>query len=153
MLFFSLPQFIGLVVFQGPLLNTATGEGYQHTLFRRLPHDWVTVNLGMAGVFVLAFPLVNISLQTCSVIPLNPLTLSVWWGFAVLGTLAAMVLLLFYEGWAVRRDFRAWAVLASGDGQVTTPSWRVLWWWILLSLVILFGGAAAGVMIQQVLMK
>ena len=148
-----LPPVIGLVVFHGSLLTTATRQGYLHTLFRRLPHDWVTANLGMAGVFVLAFPLVNISLQTCSVIPLNPWTLSVWWGFAVLGTLAAMVLILFYEAWAARRDFRAWAVLASGDGQVKTPSWRDLWWWILLSLVILFGGAAAGVMIQQVLMK
>lgn len=153
LLIFVLPPVFGLVVFHGPLLTTATRQGYLYTLWRRLPHVWVTANLGMAGLFVLAFPMVNISLQTCSIIPLNPWTLSVWWGFAVLGALVAMVLLLFYESWAARRDFRAWAILAAGDGEITTPAWRVLWWWILLSLVTLFAGVAAGVMIQQILVN
>lgn len=150
---FVLPPVFGLIVFHGPLLTKATHQGYLPTLWKRLPHAWVTANLTMGGVFLLAFPLVTISLQTCSIIPLNPWTLSVWWGFAVLGALVAMVVLLFYEGWAARWDFRAWAVLASGDGEITTPAWRDLWWWILLSLVILFAGVAAGVMIQQVLIK
>jgi choloylglycine hydrolase len=151
LLLFVLPPILGLVVFHGPLLTLATHQGYLHTLWKRFPHAWVSANLGMAGMFLLAFPVVNMSLGSCSIFPLNPWTLSLWWGFAVLGALLAMVLLMFYEGWAGRRDFRAWAVLATGDGEIATPGWRDLWWWILVSLIILIAGAAAGVMIQQIL--
>ena len=51
------------------------------------------------------------------------------------------------------RGFRAWSVLAWGDGEVATPSWRRLWWWILLSYLVLFAGIAAGRVIQQVLLR
>ncbi len=84
-------------------------------------------------------------------IPLPPWTVVSWWAFAVAGALLAMLLLLLYESWAVRRGYRAWSVLASGDGEVTTPSWRKLWWWILLSYAALLGGVAGYVLIQQVL--
>jgi choloylglycine hydrolase len=151
LLLFVLPPILGLVAFHGLLLTSATDQGYLHTLWKRFPHVWVSANLGMAGMFLLAFPVVNMSLRSCSIIPLNPWTLSLWWGFALLGALLAMVLLMFYEGWAGRRDFRAWAVLASGEGEIATPGWKFLWLWILLSLIILIAGAAAGVRIQQVL--
>jgi hypothetical protein len=151
LLLFILPPILGLVAFHGLLLTSATDQGYLHTLWKRFPHVWVSANLGMAGMFMLAFPVVNMSLGSCSIIPLNPWTLSLWWGIAVLGALVAMMLLMFYESWAARRDFRAWAVLATGDSEIATPGWRDLWWWILVSLIILIAGAAAGVMIQQVL--
>ncbi|MBK5108425.1 MAG: hypothetical protein JJE12_09840 [Anaerolineales bacterium] len=153
LLLFVLPPIFGLIVFHAPLLAAAGRQSYLHTLWRRFPHAWVTANLGMAGVFLFAFPAANISLQTCSIIPLNPWTLSVWWGFAVFGALVAMVLLLLYENWAARRDFRAWTVLVSGESEITTSAWRNVWWWILLSVAALFAGIAAGVIIQQVLMK
>ena len=153
LLILVLPLAIALVAFHGPLLNKASGLGYPRTLWRRLPHAWVTANIAMAGLFVLAFPLVNLNLQTCSVISLIPWILVVWWGIAVLGALMAMVLVLLYEAWAARLDFHAWSILASGGGEITTPSWRDLWWWLLLSFVVLLAGVAAGVTIQQVFIK
>ena len=131
----------------------ATHMGYLRTLLQRLPHTWVAANLGMAGISVLAMPLVTMSIRTCSALPLPPWTAVGWWAFAVVGALAAMILLLIYERWAVRRGFRAWSVLAWGDGEVATPSWRRLWWWILLSYLVLFAGIAAGRVIQQVLLR
>jgi hypothetical protein len=150
---FCLPLLFGWLLFQGPLLARATHMGYLRTLLQRLPHTWVAANLGMAGISVLAMPLVTMSIRTCSALPLPPWTAVGWWAFAVVGALAAMILLLIYERWAVRRGFRAWSVLAWGDGEVATPSWRRLWWWILLSYLVLFAGIAAGRVIQQVLLR
>jgi hypothetical protein len=152
LLLFVLPLVLVLLVFHGSLLALETHRGYLYILWKRFPHAWVTANLGMAGLFLLAFPLVNMSVQTCLINPLNPWTLSVWWGLAVLGALIGMVFLLVYEAWIARRDFHAWAILASGEGKLATPAWRDLWWWILLSLVTLLAGIAAGVIIQQALM-
>jgi hypothetical protein len=67
----------------------------------------------------------------------------------VIGALVAMVPLLLYEGWAVRRGFRAWSVLAGPGGGLTSPSWRRHWWWILLGFAALFGGVVASAVIQQ----
>ena len=53
----------------------------------------------------------------------------------------------------MRRGFRAWSILAWGEGEVTSAPWRKLWWWILLSYVVLFAGIAAGSVIQQVLLR
>ena len=70
---------------------------------------------------------------------------------AVIGALVAMLLLLLYEGWAVRHGFRAWSVVALGDGEVTSPAWRKLWWWVLLSFAVLLGGVLASAIIQRAL--
>ena len=149
LLYFVLPLLVGWLAFQGLLLTFATRKGYLRTLVQRLPHTWVAANLGMAGIFALATPLANMSVQ----IPLPLWTVVGWWAFAVAGALLAMLLLLLYESWAVRRGYRAWSVLASGDGEVTTPSWRKLWWWILLSYAALLGGVAGYVFIQQVMQR
>jgi len=145
LLFFSLPLFIGWLVFQGPLLAMATKKGILHTLLQRLPHTWVAANLGLAGIFPLAVPLMNMSIQ----LPLPAWTVVFWWAFTVLSALAAMLLLLLYEGWSVRRGYQGWTSLARGDGQVTSAPWRKLWWWILLSYAALIGGVAGYVFIQQ----
>ena len=149
LLFFSLPLLIGWFVFQGPLLTFATKKGYLHTLIQRLPHTWVTANLGMAGIFAFATPLLNMSLQ----LPLQPWTVVAWWAFAVMSSLVAMLLLFLYEGWSVRRGYQAWTILAWREGQVTSAPWRKLWWWILLSYAALIGGVAGYVFIQQVMQR
>jgi hypothetical protein len=147
LLFLSLPLFIGWFVFQGPLLTFATKKGYLHTLLQRLPHTWVTANLGIAGIFALATPLMNMSIQ----LPLPPWTVVAWWAFTVLSALVAMLLLLLYEGWSVRLGYQGWYILAWGEGEVTSAPWRKLWWWILLSYAALIGGVAGYAFIQQVL--
>jgi hypothetical protein len=58
----------------------------------------------MAGIFAIATPLVNMSLQ----LPLPSWTVVAWWGFTVMSALVAMLLLLPYESWSVRRGYRAW---------------------------------------------
>ena len=148
-LFFGLPLLIGWLVFQGPLLAHATRKGYLSTLLRRLPHTWAAANLGMAAIFALATPLANMSAQ----MPLLPWTVAAWWAFAVMSALVAMPLLLLYEGWSVRRGYRAWTILAWGEGEVTTAPWRKLWWWILISYAVLMGGVAVYVYIQQVMLR
>jgi choloylglycine hydrolase len=149
LLFFSLPLIIGLFVFQGPLLSFASKKGYLKTLLQRIPHTWVTVNLGMAGIFAIATPLVNMSLQ----LPLPSWTVVAWWGFTVMSALVAMLLLLPYESWSVRRGYRAWTMPAYEEGQVNLAPWRKLWWWILLSFLALIGGVASYVYIQQVILR
>ena len=86
-----------------------------------------------------------------SILPLTALTVMIWCGIVVLGTLVGGLFLFLYEGWAVKSGFQAWSVLAWREGEVRTPSWRKLWWWILLSYAALLGGFAAGVVLSQLL--
>jgi hypothetical protein len=149
LLFFISPLLIGWFVFQGALLALGTKRGYLHTLLRRLPHTWVTANLGIAAIFALTTPLLNMSVQ----IPLPPWTVVAWWGFTVTSALVALLLLLIYEGWNVKRGYQGWVILARGDGEVKSAPWRKLWWWIPLSYVALVGGIAVYVFIQGVLLS
>ena len=143
--FLILPLFIGLFVFHGLLLTFATRKGYLHTLLQRLPHTWVTTNLGIAGIFALAIPLVNMSVQ----IPLPFWTGVAWWAFTAMTALVAMLLLIPYEGWSMRHGYHGWCILAWGEGEFVSAPWRRLWWWILLSYGALLGGLAAGVILLQ----
>ena len=131
---FVLPVLLGWLFFQGPLLALAARRGYLRTLGQRLPAAWVGANLGIAGVTALAMPLVDWLSSTCSV--MNP---SIWlvvslWAVVVAGAALGMLLVLLYEAWAVRHGQRAWSVLTSGEGEVSTPGWRRLWWWTLAEL-------------------
>jgi hypothetical protein len=141
---FVLPLLLGWLFFQGPLLALAARQSYLRTLGQRLPVAWVAANLGMAGISPLAVRLFRWLANTCSMMELSIWTLVSFWVAVVVGACLAMVLLLLYEGWAVRHGFRAWSILAFGDGAVTSPSWRKLWWWILLSFVVLIGGVLVG---------
>ncbi len=143
--FVILPLFIGLFMFHGLLLTFATRKGYLHTLLQRLPHTWVTTNLGIAGIFALAIPLVNMSVQ----IPLPFWTGVAWWAFTAMTALVAMLLLIPYEGWSMRRGYHGWCILAWGEDEFISAPWRRLWWWILLSYGALLGGLAAGVILLQ----
>ena len=111
----------------------------------------MAANLGMAGINGLAAPLVNWCSRTCSLFPSPGWTAGVLWAVIVAGALVGGLLLFLYEFWAARRGFQAWTVLASGEGQVRSPSWRSLWWWILLSYAALLGGLVASVALQQLL--
>jgi len=149
LLFFSSPFVIGWLLFQGPLLAFATHKSYWRTLLLRLPHTWVTANLGIAGIFPLATPLLNISVQ----LPLPPWIVVFWWGTTAISSLIAMLLLFLYEVWSVRRGYQAWGILAWGEGEVISAPWKEAWWWIPLSYAVLLGGVIAYVVIQQVLVN
>jgi hypothetical protein len=148
---FILPTLLGWLFFQGPLLALAARRGYLRTLGQRLPAAWIGANLGMGGVTALALPLMNWISNTCSVMEMSPwLIVSVWTAVAV-GACLGYLLVLLYEGWAVRAGHRAWSVLASGTGEVSTSSWRKLWWWILLSFLAQIGGIIANNWLQNII--
>ncbi len=147
----GLPLVAGWLLFQGPLLAWGTKGSFPRILLRRLPHVWVVGNLGLAGISTLAGPLVTRSLRICPALPLSPWTVLTFWAIVALCALLGGLLLLAYESWAVRRGFRAWSVLAAGEGEILTPRWRHLWWWIPLSYVVLFGGVVASVLILRLL--
>ncbi|HSR29829.1 MAG TPA: hypothetical protein VLY63_04625, partial [Anaerolineae bacterium] len=71
------------------------------------------------------------------------------WAIVVLCALVGGVLLFVQEIRAVKRGFQAWSVLARGEGQVLTPSWRELGWWIPLSFALLLGSLVLSVILQQ----
>jgi hypothetical protein len=148
---FGLPLAMGWLVFQGPLLASATERSYGRFLSQRLPQALVAANLGMGGMLMVALPLVNLSLRICTVLPLTVWPVMIWWAIAVLGALVGGLFLFLYECWAVRGGSQAWSVLAWGEAEVRTPSWRKLWWWILLSYGALLGGLAAGVILLLLL--
>ncbi len=150
-LVFGLPLAVGWLVFQGPLLAPVTEKNYGYLLSQRLPQALVAANLGMAGINVVAIPLVNQSIRICSILPLSAWTVMIWWAIAVLGALVGGLLLFFYEYWVVKGGFQAWSVLVWREGEVRTPSWRKLWWWILLSYLVFFGGLVAGVILNKLL--
>ena len=58
------------------------------------------------------------------------------------GRLVRFLLLGPFERWCVRHGFRAWWILAFGEGDLVSASWRKIWWWILLSFAALIGGVA-----------
>jgi hypothetical protein len=145
-----LPFAVGWLLVQGPLLALETGENYLRVLWRRLPHALIVANLGMAGTVALALPLVNLSLRSCSILPLPPsLWVSIaWWALVAFSALAGGFLLFGYEFWAVRHGYRAWSAVTSTDGDAVHPPWRKVWWWVLLSYVALVGGIAASTVLQ-----
>jgi hypothetical protein len=148
---FFLPTLLGWLFFQGPLLALAARRSFLRTLGQRLPAVWVGANLGMAGVFALATPLVNWLSSTCLMMEPSPWTLVSLWAAVVAGAVLGLLLVILYEGWAVRRGYRAWSTLTSGDGEISTPGWRRLWWWILLSFVVMIGGIIANNLLQQIM--
>ncbi|MGC9333630.1 MAG: hypothetical protein ACP5JJ_05735, partial [Anaerolineae bacterium] len=147
--FFGLPLLLGWFAFSVLLLTSAKGRAYLHTAIRRLPHTWVAANLGIAAIFPIATPLANRSVQ----IPLPPWIVAAWWAFTVLSALLAVLLLLLYEGWIMRRGYRAWHVLAWGQGEVSSARLGKLWWWILLSYAALIGGLVGYLFLQQAMLR
>ena len=149
LIFYILPFVSSWLLFQSSLLSLGTQQSYFRVLIQRLPHVWVVINLGLAGIFPIATILANKSVQ----IPLPAWILVAWWGFSALSALASMLLLLIYQNWAVHRGYQAWSILAVDEGELTLAPWRKLWWWIPLSflplIASLFGyGILEGTMMQ-----
>jgi len=151
LLLLLLPFLVGWLGFNGPLLSSMTKNSDGSFLLRRIPQGLVAANMGIGGISIIAIPLINYSLRICTILPPSAWTIVTWWIIAALGSLTGGLLISFYEGWAVRRGFQAWSVLAFREGEVRTPSWRRLWWWIPLSYAALLVGFAAGVILWQVL--
>ena len=146
--FYGIPWFVGLFLYQSPLLAWATRSGYVRTILRRLPATLVSTNLALAGLVAVNLPLINWHLSYCG---FSDLTVLPWWGITVLSALVGGLLLYVYHTWAVRRGFTAWSALLwdtgeTGDGTATvfSPPWRRLWLWIVLSFVILVVGMTLG---------
>jgi hypothetical protein len=145
----SVPLLMGWLLFHGPLLALGAKRSLPRLLLQRLPQVWVAANLGMAGISAVAAPLAT----ACPLVPLSSWTVVTWWATAALSAPAGALLLFAYESWAVRRGFRAWSVLAAGEGDLVTPSWRRLWWWLPLSYVVLIGGIVASVLVPRLLSR
>jgi CubicO group peptidase (beta-lactamase class C family) len=147
--FYIAPALIGWLLFQAPWLALATRKSYFDILLKRMPHTWVAANLGIAAIFALATPLVN----TVAQIGLDFWMVVTWWAFAVLGALVGFLLLDPFERWSVRRGYRAWSTLASGEADFASAPWRKSWWWIILSFVALLGGVAGYVIITLMMQR
>jgi len=145
---FGLPIILGLV-FQMVFLSPVSHKNAGRFLLQSLPLVLVTTFIGLGGIIPVALPLVNKSLNMSLLIPLSPLSVMTWWAIVVLGALPGGFLIFLFQRWAIKKDFRSWTVLTSGDGEIMIPKWRNLWWWILISIGIL----VAGLMIGIVLLK
>ena len=141
---FILPQGLGWLFYQGPLLAIAARQSYLRTLAQRFPASWVASNLGMVGTFVLALRGVNWITSTCSLMGSTLWPVVSLWVAVTLGACLGLLILWLYELWAVHQGFRAWSVLALGTGEVGTPPWRKLWWLVLLSIIVLLGAVMLG---------
>lgn len=146
---FGVPVLLGWIFFHSPLLFLHSNISFGNFLIKRLPHAIITTFLGMAGVIMLAMPLVNQSIKICPILPLRSWTLINWWFFVVMGAVTAGIILFIYEHWCVRRGFLAWSVLVEKDAKVTTQSWKQLWWWILISIAVMITGVLMGVLINR----
>ncbi|NQU88764.1 MAG: hypothetical protein HQ541_23725, partial [Mariniphaga sp.] len=65
------------------------------------------------------------------------------------GALPGGLLIFLFQRWSLKKDFRSWTILTSGDGEIMIPKWSKLWWWILISIVILFAGLLIGVVLAR----
>ena len=150
-LIIGLPLLVGLLLFHGPLLASATKTGYLSLIRRRLPHVIVVSYLGMAGLNAIATPLMTLGLSECMARSLPIATVGIFLAIIALGALAGGALVWVYNRWAVRRGYRAWSALVSAEGEVAFAGWRQLGWWIALSFVALVGGVLASVVLQGLL--
>jgi hypothetical protein len=145
---FGLPIIMGLVfpmVFLAPVSNINFGR----FLLQCLPLVLVSTFIGLGGITPVALPLVNKSLNMSLLIPLSPLPVITWWAIVVLGALPGGLIISIFQRWAVKKEFRSWSVLTTGDGEIMLPNWGKLWWWILISLGILFAGLIIGVVFAK----
>jgi hypothetical protein len=148
-LLLGVPPLVGWLLYHGPLLAGGARVGYLHTLWRRLPQAWAAANLGLAGLTALALPLVSQSTRSCSVMPLSPWIVLTWWALVILSAPVGALLLFGFEFWAVRRGFRSWSSLATGEGEVAWAPWRKVWWWIPLSYAALVAGIVVNALLQR----
>ncbi len=147
-LVFVLPLVAGLLfhwMYLGPHSSLRPAKFLAHRMAQAL----VTTFLGLGGIIPVAMPLINKNLVGSLIVPLSPAAALSWWAFIATGAVAGGVLVSLYEYWAVKRNFVAWTVVATGEGEAVTPSWRKIWWWIPVSLVVLLLGLIAGIILSK----
>jgi hypothetical protein len=145
---FGLPIIMGLG-FHTAFLAPVSNKNFGRFLLQCLPLVLVTNFMGLGGIFPIAMPLVNKSLNMSLLIPLSPLPVMTWWAFVVLGALPGGFLIFLFQRWAVKKDFRSWSILTTGDGEIMIPKWGKLWWWFLISVGILFAGLLIGIVLAK----
>jgi hypothetical protein len=145
---FGLPIIMGLVfhmVFLAPVSNQNPGQ----FLLKCFPLVMATTFMGLGGIIPIAMPLANKSLNMSLLIPLSPISVLTWWAIVVLGGLTGGLLILLFQRWALKKDFRSWSILTTGDGEIMIPKWGKLWWWLLISVGILITGLLIGVVLAK----
>jgi hypothetical protein len=145
---FGLPIIMGLV-FHMTFLAPVSHKNAGRFLLQCLPLVLVTTLIGMGGIIPVALPLVNKSLNMSLLLPLSPLPVMTWWAIVVLGALPGGFLIFLFQRWAIKKEFRSWTILTTGDGEIMIPKWKNLWWWILISMGILFAGLFIGVVLLK----
>jgi hypothetical protein len=145
---FGLPIILGLV-FHMVFLTPVSHKNFGRFLLQCLPLVLVTTFIGLGGMIPVALPLVNKSLNMSLLLPLSPLSVMTWWAIVVLGALPGGFLIFLFQRRAVKKEFRSWTILTSGDGEIIIPKWGKLWWWILVSTGILFTGLFIGVIMLK----
>ena len=148
LLVIGLPLVLGWILFRVPILLFSKQPGKLSSLVQQLVHSWITANLGMAGIFAIALPLVNRSLQ----METPDWTILAWLSYTVLGSVIAILLLISYEYWQVYRGYKVWTVIARVEDEVALTSSRKMWWWALLSPVVLIAGIFAFQFFQKILL-
>jgi hypothetical protein len=72
-----------------------------------------------------------------------------WWAIVVLGALPGGFLIFLFQRRALKKEFRSWSVLTTGDREIMIPKWGNFWWWILISTGILVAGLLIGVVLLK----
>jgi len=153
-LLIGLPLAFALFVSQTPLLALGARQGYAHLLLNRLPGTIVTTNVAVGSLVAVVLPTVNVQL---GITGFGASSVLIWWAGAALGAGLAILLLIPYHRWALRRGYAAWSTvvnsLAAGDDarSVTSAPWRRIWPWIPASGLVLVAGAALGMVATSLL--
>ncbi len=151
LLMFGIPFLTAWIIFHGIFLATAGKKNIVKFLLQRLPQVLITTFLGLAGIISVAMPIEQKCLAASQIMPLSPWIVMAWWAIIVLGSLAGGLLIFIYELWAVKRGYRAWAILAEDEGEVNTPGWSIIWWWILVSIIITITLFAVTIMLLKII--
>lgn len=147
-LIFIMPILINWLLFMSPLLANISSKSFQKVLKNQFAHAFLVTNLGMAGISLLAFPLLDFSLKTCTLFPFSETTLLTLLVIVVIGSLAGLVLLALFELWAVNRNYRAWSTILYEGTEIRSITWRKHWWLVLISYLIFFVCLAAGSLLK-----
>jgi hypothetical protein len=72
-----------------------------------------------------------------------------WWAFISLGAISGGLFISLFEGWVIKKGYRAWSVLTGNEGEIIFPKWGKIWWWLLIGVVVLCAGLIIGIVLQK----
>ena len=153
-LLIGLPLAFALLSTQTLLLIHGVRQDYGRLLAGRLPGTIVTTNVSVGSLVAVVLPLVNVQL---GVTGFGASSVLIWWAGAALGAAPAILLLMTFHRWALRRGYAAWSAvvnsLATDDDarSVSSAPWRRIWPWLPASVLVLVAGAALGMVATSLL--